>query len=111
MLGVKKPVPNALDVVTRHARELARAAFVAAAADLQRCPHDPAGARGAIEALDRVLTLDEWRHFKFQYREELHALNARAELAAMKAGTRPPRPLFTAEEADHIAGRASGRIP
>lgn len=105
---MKKAVPNVLDVVKHHARELARDAFVAAAADVHRCPLTPDPSPELTRALGRVMTAEELRHYGHQYREELHVLGCTAEVQALRA--QRPRPLFTEEEGRHIVGLASGRI-
>lgn len=80
-------VANRMDAVSREGRELARAEFVLAAADVGRCPFNPAASKRLARELG-ALTADEVRHYGYQYREELHALGAAAEVAAMKARAR-----------------------
>lgn len=80
---------NALGLVRARGRKLAREAFNLAGGDLDRCPHNPAADTRLRRELGRVPSVDELRVLGHAYREELHALNAAAEIAALTTEQRP----------------------
>lgn len=73
---------NTLDLVRARGRALGRDAYKLACGDVDRCPHNPVRDDKLNRDLGRVPTIDELRVLGHAYREELHALNAAAELAS-----------------------------
>lgn len=74
---------NTMDLVRARGRALARDAYKLACGDVDQCPHNPVRDDKLQRDLGgRVPSVEELRELGHAYREELHALNAVAELAA-----------------------------
>lgn len=79
---------NLMDMVRARGRALARDAYKLAGGDVDKCPHNPVRDDKLHRALGRVPSVDELRELGHAYREELHGLNAAAELASPLYGKR-----------------------